>query len=153
MPVEGEALEAEVAKFEKAIRARNLREWLAAAFVSVVYGITAATASGSRWSPLVVVAAALFVIVYLYLFGRSRVGSLEGPDLRTRYQTELGRQARLLRSAPFWYAVPLGATMAYRAWVEGSVTTGAVAVLLGAGISYLNVQGASSLQRRADALA
>lgn len=155
MPAGRDGIEVEVGKFEKTVRARNLREWIAAGFVALAFGVTGANAPSAtdRLSSWLIVAAAVFVTDYLYAFGRSRLQGGGGADLPVRYRAELLRQARLLRRAPLWYAAPLMGGLLVSSWTRQSISSALITVALGVGISWLNVVASRGLQRRADALA
>ncbi len=166
-----EEIRAKAARFERTIRLRNLREYVAAAIVFVVFGVYAwqATTWLARAGHLAIVAGALYVVVQL----ATRAAPGGGLDDAARvtetclrfHRRELERQRDLLRSVWRWYLGPLvpGLILIFadaflRAWTNGGVAllvfvaSGLLVVVVFLAVSRLNAAGAQRLQRAIDAL-
>ena len=167
-PVEGTALTVEEVRdraqsFEKTIRRRNLREYVAAVFVLLFFGGHAAIAAevSSRAGSALIVAGTIFVIFQL------RRRGTPGPapaDAALRpcvdfHRAELARQRDLLRGVWAWYLLPLVPGLAVLlggrilAHPEGAWWVGSYAVLcalLFIAIGWLNWIAARGLQRDID---
>lgn len=155
-------IQAKAHKLHSTVAARNLREWVAAAIVVVCFAATAAATTGLvRVGSLIIVAAAVFMSVVLYL--RGRTAPEDGLPGVVFYRRELERQRDLLRGVWWWYLGPLALGMIVFA-VGGAVrnpgTSGVVvAAALIAGtfalfgyIGNLNMRAAAELQRQIDVL-
>ncbi len=162
-------LEKGAKKFARQIWWRNAREWLACVVVLVLFGRQLLDPESTRLGfigNLVIVIATLFVGGYLFARGRVRRPPLNGPttELLEHHASDLERQARLLRRAPFWYFGPLGVGLAIsvtdtiRRFADGGfdahetrwiVTMAALFLLIFVGGIWLNLRGAKKLARDA----
>ncbi|NUO50949.1 MAG: hypothetical protein HOV80_19010 [Polyangiaceae bacterium] len=164
-----EELEARAKKFARQVWWRNAREWIACVFVLFFFGRQLIDPSATRLGfigNLVIVIATLFVGGYLYARGRTRRAPLAGPttELLEHHASDLERQARLLRMAPFWYFAPLGVGLAIsivdtlrkfssdgfdsaeRRWIA---MMAALVLLVFVGGIWMNLRGAKKLARDA----
>ena len=98
-------------RFQSRIRNRNMIEYIAAAFVVVFFGWTAATVP----EPIVqvgaglIMAGALYVCWQLYRLGRAATGGELAAGAQswiTFHRTELTRQRDALRTVWSWYFAP-----------------------------------------------
>jgi hypothetical protein len=154
------------AKLERQVRRRNLLEWGAAIFVVAFFGLGAwrADTTLELVGNALVVAAALFVSLYLWRNGR--IERSEDPNTDTRSFVEahaatLRQQARLIAAAPLWYVGPFAlglgvllidsfrdADLPLAAWLLSAAIE--LAILIG--VALINLRGARQLRRRADDL-
>lgn len=162
-------LEKRAKKFARQIWRRNAVEWFACVVVLVLFGRQLLDPNATRLGfigNLVIIIATLFVGGYLYARGRTRRPPLTGPttELLAHHASDLERQARLLRTAPFWYFAPLGAGLAIsitdtlrrfsdggfnwdeRRWI--ATMSVLVLVIFGGGI-WMNLRAAKKLARDA----
>jgi len=151
-------------KFRRRVRNRNLREYLAAAFVVPVFAFyiwffpNPLMKAGS----VLVILGTLFVVWQLHRRGSARKPPLEASllDLMEFHRRELARQRDALRSVWLWYLAPLVPGLAltlfgvYRQSGRSNalMLTIALAVLVFAATWLLNRWGAARLQRRIEAL-
>lgn len=162
-------LEKGAKKFARQIWWRNAREWFACVVVLFFFGRQLLDPSSTQLGfigNLVIVIATLFVGGYLYARGRARRPPLSGPttELLEHHASDLERQARLLRLAPFWYFAPLGIGLAIsitdtlRRFSEGGfdwderrwmATMAALVLVIFVGGIWLNLRGAKKLARDA----
>ncbi len=152
----------QVERFEKGIRARNRREWVAAVIVSgVLAGVAVALPMtfAMRASVAGSVAACAFVSFVLWRWGLPPTGlrALSADAQAVALGNALRRQARLLRWAPAWYMAPLAIGMLAfftaaspdaRPWDEYIVVS-----VLSAVVCAANLLAARHLARQAEALA
>jgi hypothetical protein len=151
--------------FERTIRRRNLREYVAAALVTIFFGWQAAAAAepATRIGAILTVAGTAFIV-----FRLRRHGSAAAPaaDLGLRpcldfHRAELERQRDLLRSVWYWYLLPLvpgllvmlaGRLLAQpqSIWRVGPYALVCAAIFFA--IARLNSRAARELQREIDAL-
>lgn len=103
-------------RFQSRVRMRNTTEYLAAAFVVVFFGWTAATVP----EPIVqvgaglIIAGALYVCWQLYQLGRAAThGELEAgaQSWAAFHRAELARQREALRTVWSWYLAPFAPGM------------------------------------------
>jgi Flp pilus assembly protein TadB len=148
--------------FSRSIRWRNVREYAAAAVVTLVFSWQAvrATTSFERWGSCLVVAAAVFVCGYLRTRGRTPEPDswVDTCTMLASHRRELERQRDLLRSAGRWYLLPfvpglvmilIGRTAEHpEAALAGAVVTAAAFLV----VSWLNRAAARGLQRDIEAL-
>jgi hypothetical protein len=152
-------------KFDRAIRRRNMREISAAVVLAALgaYGAWAQHDTFGRASSVILVAASLSIIYYMWRLGAEPPDPNPGQTLEG-YQRALvlkyDHQIRLLRNVKLWYLAPLYAalltasagTFRERAargaltWLDGLVPL--FYTLLFAGIWWLNeVYGVRKLER------
>lgn len=148
-------------KFERTVSRRNRREYVAAAFVIVWFGVWAwfarsALVAVGCW---LVVLAALYLVYHLHRHGAVRRPP-EEPGLTTCidfHRSELVRQRDLLRSVWWWYLLPfvpglflilIGSSPER----SGRWAGGLLIAVTFVGIGLLNQRVARKLQRRADDL-
>lgn len=145
-------------EFQVKISRRNLREYLAAAFVFLSFG------AGLQKLPLssgLMIAGVLYVIWHLHTRGGARTVPPDA-DFATYldfHRRELERQRDLLRTIWFWYLGPmtpgLAILIASEAIRNPSLWIGlyaVLAVLLFLGIGKMNFDKARELQREIDQL-
>jgi hypothetical protein len=161
-----EDISTRAAKFERTIYWRNVREWVPATLAVPFFGWLAYR-SESRLETigaLIVVASSIFVAYVLWRHGRTR--AIDDPthttDLYVKaHQRQLLDQARLLQHAPWWYAAPftLGLVIMHlgslpapgESWAMWLLVL-AFFVVVGVGVSWLNVRAARKLREKAAAL-
>ena len=149
-------------KFQRRVRFRNIREYLAAAFVLFFFTWTAATVADPirRAGAILMVAGVLYVVWHLYRWGSSR--EVTG-DCLEFHRRELERQRDLLQNIWRWYLGPMipGLLVIMLAGFHdrGSRTHTwfvIVYLLLGAllfyGVGRLNQRAARRLQRQIEEL-
>ena len=161
-----EELRAKASKFQKRIRWRNVREYVAGWIVVVWFGFQAvrATTVIPRISFGLIVAGALYIVWYMHTRGQAR--GLP-PDMGREtcvefHRRELERQRDLLRDIWKWYLGPLLPGLALlviwqivhvrpeRRWY--SVTYGVLCAVLFWGVGLLNRRAARRLDRQIDEL-
>lgn len=160
-------------RFQRTIRFRNLREYVAAVFVLVIFSGYAWKADTwlSKAGPALIVVGTLYIMFQLY----TRAASLPVPggdgnagvteSCVQFHRRELERQRDLLRTVWRWYLGPLvpGLFVMFldrfiEAWAKGgfaivaSLGSTLVTVLVFLGVWWLNAAGARKLQREIDAL-
>lgn len=106
-----EELRAKAAKFQRRIRRRNLREYLAALIVIVLFGVAAWKTPQivPRVGFALVIAGAIFYIWYLRRWGSTRPlpADMGSADCAGFYRSELERQRDLLQSVWKWALGPV----------------------------------------------
>jgi hypothetical protein len=160
-------------RFQRTVRFRNFREYVAAVFVLVIFSGYALKASTwlSKAGPSLIVVGTLYIMFQLY----TRAASLPVPggeddagvteSCTQFHRKELERQRDLLRTVWRWYLKPLvpGLLVMFvvrfiDAWARGGVAIAAslgsalITVLVFLGVWWLNAVGAKKLQREIDAL-
>lgn len=155
-------------RFVLKVWARNVTEWLACAFVVVMFARLALDRAGFHWvsrlGAALTALAALYIGYRLYRDGRLR--RLPDPAQDTHayieaYRGQLLSQADLIHRVPRWYIAPFlpGFVLYYAGSVlkhpEQAVLM--VALFLGtmaffALVALVNRRGAAKLRRQADAL-
>jgi H+/Cl- antiporter ClcA len=161
-----EQIQLRAASFQRAVRRRNLAEYIACAIVILAF-------SAYIWifpnrlmmlGSLMEILATLFVAYRLRTQGRSR--GLPSADVGSSFLTfhigELSRQRDFVRSAWYWYVVPLMAGLLVFVWgmvrmvppeARGVLLGfGVVVVALGVLIGFANISKARDLQREIDTL-
>jgi hypothetical protein len=158
-----EALRHSSAEFEARIRRRNLREYIAAGFVLVIFGANLATThiAGARVGYAFIIAGTLYIIYQLHKRGSAKSAPVDANfaacvDFHRR---ELERQRDLLRHIWSWYLGPLIPGMlglmlsAGIAHPDPSVFVSAASVAgVFLAVARLNHKGAQKLQRKIDEL-
>jgi hypothetical protein len=151
-------------KFERTISRRNRREYIAAAFVVVWFGVWAWFAASAvvALGCCLVAAAALWVVFYLQHRGAARhpAGEREGLHSGLEFlRSELVRQRDLLRSVWWWYLLPFVPGMLLILVGDGLkqpdrylLAPGILLAVTFVGIGLLNQRGARKLQQRIDVL-
>jgi hypothetical protein len=160
------------AKFERRVRNRNLREYIAGAVVIVLFGLGAWNLQGwmIKLGCGLIVAATLYVTWQLHRRGRAR-GVPDGATtagLLAFHREELERQRNMIRGVWGWYIAPFvpGCVLIllgryFQFHVPGiplaedhlRIVLGAIiAVLIVVVIGVLNMWGAARLQNRIDEL-
>jgi hypothetical protein len=93
-------------KFQRRVRLRNLREYLAAVLVLIIFTWMAFTAPDPmrRAGSILIVAGALYIVWHLYRWGASR--AVTGDCLQF-HRRELERQRDLLQNIWRWYLGPM----------------------------------------------
>jgi hypothetical protein len=161
-----EEIREKAARFQRTIRFRNLREYVAAVFVVVVFSGFAWTANTwlSRIGPALIVLGTLYIGFQLYT--RAAPGNAGVTESCIDFhRRELERQRDLLRTVWRWYLGPLVPGLflmlldrLIEAWAGGgfapaaAVGSAVIVVLVFVGIWWLNAVGARKLQREIDAL-
>lgn len=150
-------------KFERTVSRRNRREYVAAAFVVVWFGVWAWFAQSAviALGCWLVALAALYVVYHLHRHGAARRpgGEQEVMSCLEFHRSELVRQRDLLASVWWWYLLPfvpgmllilLGYSLARpERWL---LVPGIFAAVTFVGIGLLNQRVAHKLQRRLDDL-
>jgi hypothetical protein len=160
-------------RFQRRVRFRNLREYVAAVFVLVIFSGYAWKASTwlSKSGPALIVVGTLYIMFQLYTRAASLpVAGGEGGAGVTEscaqfHRRELERQRDLLRTVWQWYLGPLVPGLLVM-FVDGFIDAGEkggvaivaslgsapITVLVFLGVWWLNAVGAKKLQREIDAL-
>ncbi len=168
-----EEMRARAGKFERRIRRRNMIEYVAAAFVIVMFGwyATLPVAPAPLWpiANIAIILGTLVVVWNLHRVGRASAtpASAEFGALLDFHRAELVRQRDALRTVWLWYLMPFvpGMTLWFAAlwfatpdaqqtasWSMGLLTSAAVSVAIFVFIIALNLVGAARLQRLIDEL-
>jgi hypothetical protein len=163
-----EQVRSEAGRFERRIRSRNLREYLAALFVILSFGymFTRMTDVLLRVGFGLEIVGASYVIWHLLTKGSP--GAMAGNAGRSSWiefrRAELVRQRDLLGSIWRWYLGPLAPGLVVQMVAQGRinpsyaqhpgllVATGVVMAAMFVGIGRLNARGAEKLQRQIDEL-
>jgi len=172
LAVSAEEMGAKARAFQAKIRRRNAIEYVATAFVVVIFSWYATLPSRATWlwplANVMVVAGVLMVAVNLHRRARAVAAPENAPAASLiRFQrAELVRQRDALKSVWLWYILPVtpGVIVWFIAFGIGAlardpargvvalVSSGLVVVLVFAVIILLNLLGAAALQRQIDAL-
>jgi hypothetical protein len=149
--------------FERTIRFRNLREYLALVAVAPVFCYFAWSAHNLpiRVGSVLAIAGSSFVAVQLHRRGSARLMSAEmgGTACLDFQRNELVRQRDLLQNVWWWYLAPLmigplvimaGAMLARPSIGQAVITAGMIAFCFL--VAHWNRSAARSLQRKIDAL-
>ena len=168
-----EEIRAKATRFQRKVRGRNLREYVGACLVIVIFSVYAWEANTwqSMVGPVLIVVGTLYLVLYLYTRGGSQpVPGGEGNAGVTEsclrfHRRELERQRDLLRTVGRWYLGPLipGVVVSHivplvDVWARGGDAIAAVlrsavlSALVFGGVWWLNAVGAKKLQREIDAL-
>jgi len=105
-------VQARTEKFDRQIRNRNLRECIAAAAVTLIFGAMAYRVDDhfSRIGFTLIAATGLWIIFFLLRYGRASAPPDPGLDLdgyRRALVAKYDRQIWLLKSVKYWYLLPL----------------------------------------------
>lgn len=155
-------------KFQRLVRNRNLREYLAAVVVVAVFGAYIVLLPGIliKLGSAMMIVATFYIVWQLHKRGAAHTPPLEGSvlDHIAFYRGELVRQRDALKSVATWYLAPFVPGMvtiligvSLRAptrpliWLSVSVTAVLCVIVFGL-VWWLNRWGASRLQRQIDAL-
>ncbi len=158
-----EAIRRSSAEFEARIRRRNLREYIAAGFVLVIFGANLATThiAGARVGYAFIMAGTLYVVYQLHKRGSAKRAPADANfaayvDFHRR---ELERQRDLLRHIWSWYLGPLIPGMLVLMLNAGIASPRLPALIYSAlvggvflVVARLNHKGARKLQRKIDEL-
>jgi len=150
--------------FYKAVRRRNIGEYLAAAYVAGSFSWRAAVSHGAlvRAADVLVAAGALFVAYQLYRRGSARTipPALDDTSYAAAYRAELCRQRDALSNVLFWYIgpfVPGLALLVIARTAEGNaahrtlaLAGAAVVAFVFAVVWFINAQAARRMQWRID---
>ncbi len=155
----------DASRFERTIRFRNLREYVAGAIVAALFGARAVFASSwlERLGSLELVVSAAWIAWTLARHGRSE-GALP-PTATTREvlgfrRTQMERQIALLSRVPRFYLAPLALGLGL-IWISDAMKLGMslFLVVYGVGvvalfvfIAWLNQRAARKLRRELEAL-
>ena len=164
-------------RFQRKVRFRNLREYVAAVFVLVTFSGYAWKASTwlSKAGPALIVMGTLYITFQIYTRAAPLQVPVHGPSgegganvtesCNQFYRRELERQRNLLRTVWQWYLGPLVPgllVMLVDDFIDACVTGGVaivaslsatlLTVLVFVGVWWLNAVGAKKLQREIDAL-
>jgi len=98
-------------RFDRTIKARNLRECLAAALVIVFFAFVAWNSPNdlARAGNILIAASGAWIIFYMLRFGREAPAPKPDQSLADFQQALLGKydyQIRLLKSVKYWYLLP-----------------------------------------------
>jgi len=157
-----EQVRAQALKLQRRVRFRNIREYLASAFIVVLFTWMAITPADPirRAGSILIVAGALYIIWHLHKWGSSR--EVAGNCLEF-HRRELERQRDLLSGIWRWYLGPMipGLLVICVAGLRDRRGAGhtwfvivymVVCALFFYGVGWLNQQGARRLQRQIDEL-
>ena len=162
-PIDIDEIRAGAMKFRRTIRRRNLREHVAGAVVTAVFGFYAWAADGpwTRTGALLVIAGNLYVALQIGRRGWSNPWAPDAPVIAA-HRAELERQRDALRSVWRWYLLPYVPGMtAFAVGVEVDnppVAWVSLAIYLALGlasfavVAALNRAAARQMQREIDAL-
>jgi len=152
-------------KFEQGIRRRNLREYIAAAFVILVFAVYMVIFPNPviRTGCVLLIAASLYVAYRLHRHGKAQALADRTPfsSCVAHYRAELVRQRDLLRSVMSWYIAPfVPGLVVFTLGIEnmrpgrsGAILLTAIPVVAIALIIWaLNSRVAKKLQREIDTL-
>ena len=152
-------------RLERVVARRNLREYVAAAIVIPVFGLTVWVGPSDtiRFGAGLIIAATVFVVHHLH-----KRGAAQSPptDLALRasidfHRVQLERQRDLLRSVWSWALLPLmpgflvlqlGLALALPARTARFIVIGVSYVVLAVGLHALNRHVAARIQQRLDRL-
>lgn len=168
-----EEIRVKAARFQRTVRYRNLREYIAAVVVIVLFSRYAWNANTwlAQVASALIVAGALYIMFQLY----TRAASLRGPGAESGAETaescarfhlrELERQRDMLRTIWRWYLGPLvpGVLVMFlnvflAAWGKGSfaivitLASALIPVLIFFAVWRFNAVGARKLQHEIDAI-
>jgi hypothetical protein len=176
-PTEGttvtlEDIRGRAGKFQRRVASRNLREYIAGAFVVAAFGFVAWHMSGwmIKLGSVATILATLFVTWELYRRGRARgvPGGATAAGLLAFHREELVRQREALRTVWLWYIAPFlpglvlimlgryfqvhvaGRPLAMDHMIIAFISI--IMALVGAILWLLNLWGAARLQNRIDEL-
>lgn len=149
-------------KFQRRVRFRNMREYLASVLVLIIFTWMAFTAPDPirRAGSILIVAGALYIVWHLYRWGSSR----EVPgDCLAFHRRELERQRDLLQNIWRWYLGPMipGLFVVMLAGFHGKASTAhtwfvivymILCALFFYGVGRLNQRAARRLQRQIEEL-
>jgi hypothetical protein len=98
-------------RFDRTIKARNLRECLAAALVTVFFALVAWKSPNAlaRAGNLVVAASGLWIVFFMLRYGRNAPSPAADRSLADFQQALLRKydhQIRLLKNVKYWYLLP-----------------------------------------------
>jgi hypothetical protein len=167
-----EDIHGRAAKFERRVKSRNIREYVAGAIVIALFGFAAWRMHGwmIELANVMTIAATLFVTWQLHRRGRARnlPDGATAAGLLAFHREELVRQRDMIRSVWVWYIAPFipGSVMIFLARYFQMHTPGIplaedhMRIVLGASIAalimviigLLNMWGAARLQNRIDEL-
>jgi Flp pilus assembly protein TadB len=163
-PMSLEQVRAQAARFSGSIRNRNLREYVAAIFVIIIFGLYAWFFSSLllKAGSVLTALGALFVMWQLwYRTSRPDTGSAAA-SIVSHYRHRLVTERDALKSVAWWYLLPLmpgflvfsiGKMLARPEITFGGVLLHfGLPMMLFIGIWLLNRSGARQLQQKIDAL-
>ncbi len=162
-PIDIDEIRAGAVKFRRTIRLRNLREHVAGAVVTAVFGFYAWAADGpwTRTGALLVIAGNLYVALQIRQRAWSSPAAPDAPVIAA-HRADLERQRDALRSVWRWYLLPYVPGMtAFAVGVEVDnppVAWVSLAIYLALGlasfavVAALNRAAARQMQREIDAL-
>lgn len=149
-------------KFERKIRWRNVREYVASLIAASLMGYFYFTAGdvGSRVTFALFIAAMLWIVIALHRMGSAKRTPVDMDTLTTQqfYRAELERQLAVVKNVWWWYLAPMvpgmiGCTVAYVMKDHHRWTWGGLALMDGLfvaafyGVWKLNMRAARCLQR------
>ena len=151
-------------RLERIVARRNLREYVAAAIVIPVFGLTMWVGPGTiRIGAGLIIAATVFFVYHLHARGAAKSPPA---DLALRasldfHRVQLERQRDLLRSVWSWALLPfvpgflvlqIGLALALPARTARFIVIGVVFLVLLVGLHALNRRAAARIQQRLDRL-
>lgn len=169
--ISADEMRARASKFQRKIRGRNMREYVAGGIVIAAFGwyATWPTPATPLWpiANLMIIAGALLVMWNLHRLARASAlpPNASAASLADFQRTELARQRDALRTVWLWYIGPIvpgfalwlvafwiGAPEAQRTttWGMGLLGVAGLAAIVFAGIVILNLVAAARLQRLID---
>lgn len=154
-------------RLRKKLRWANAREYVAGAFVVVMFVMLAATSKNlppvSRIGAALIACGAVFVVTYLALRGAAGEVARDASTLAC-YRSELERRRALLAAVPKWYVAPFwpGTILFFAGMMLANPDNGAViravtlsavfAVAVNVFVVWLNLRGARKLAAEIAAL-
>lgn len=150
-----EMVQARVVRFDRTIYLRNVREYVAAAFVAVTFAVVAAKADAplARLGYGIVSAAGVWISLFLWWMQRSAPAPLpeaSGDAYREAVLAKYDRQIFLTRTAWAWYVLPFTAGLVIASLgnphnPEFGQGMAAFMVAVGAAIAIMNRMAAKRL--------
>ena len=149
-------------KFERKIRWRNIREYVASLIAAALMGYFYITADdvASRVTFALFIVAMLWIVIALHRMGSARRTPVDVDTLTTQqfYRAELERQLAVVKNVWWWYLAPMvpgmvGCTIAYLMKTHHHGTWAGLAFMDGLfvatfyGVWKLNIRAARCLER------
>ncbi|HUG93584.1 MAG TPA: hypothetical protein VML55_22275 [Planctomycetaceae bacterium] len=152
----------QLARFVDDIRRRNIRETVAAALVAVLFGwrlVARDHLDLAALGPAIIVLGALEIAAVTWTMlhiPRSELAAFPPEGTADHWRGRLSVQARMLKLAWLWYALPIFVGLSLNLWArssELSVFQAAMFVLVAAlfaGVSWMNFHAGRQIERQRD---
>ena len=142
--------------FERTIFRRNIREYIAAAFVAVVFALMASIAKTAmeRVGHIIVGAGAVWIMVFMWFMQRATQAPLPESSVEAYKEALLARYDRqilLTRTAWAWYVLPISTglvtgALGHNIPLGARFTVAGFLLAVGAAIAIWNWKAATKLQ-------